>query len=429
MPVMTIAVTVQSIILLVIGAPFAVALGLSTVTTIIVYRPVPTLQIIPQLFCESATTFILLAVPIFILAGTLMEKGTLGRNLIDFTTSIVNWMSGGLGSANVVGSMIFGGISGSSLADTATFGKILVPRMVDDGYPKDYAAAVTLTSSSLSVVIPPSILIVMAAAATNQSVSRALAGGLLPGVLITTSLLVPNIIISTRRGYGHRIPFSLKNVWGKTLTCWTSLVAPFIILGAIFTGIVTPTEAAGIAVLYILIVDFVIFKKLTVNDIIESLKQSAVLTSTILFIATSSALTNFIVAYENIPQKLTEVLLDMPGGKIGFLIIIDILLVIMGMMLDASPAILVFTPLLLPIAQNMGVNPGHFIVLSVAGLALGLTTPPYGVCLFSIASVCKIPVDRLVKQAIPFYVAMIIALVLITFVPALSLALPDLFGL
>jgi tripartite ATP-independent transporter DctM subunit len=429
MPMMSITLVLVAAFLILFGAPMAVALGIGAIFVVGVFQPVPTMHIIPQLFSEAATSFILLAVPLFILAGNLMERGTVGRNLIDFTTSIVGWSTGGLGSVNIVGSMLFGGISGSSLADTATFGQILVPQMVADGYPKDYAGAVTLTSSSLSVVIPPSILLVLAAASTDQSVGSALAGGLLPGILITVCLLIPNYYISKKHGYGHKIPFSWRNVFNKLKTCWTALVAPLIILGSIFSGLVTPTEGAGVAVLYIIVIDGLVFRKLRFSDFVDAFKRTAVLTSAILFIATSSAIANWIIAYDNIPKFLAELLSNMPGGKFGFLLLMDFVLLLIGMVIDATPATIIFAPIFLPIAINMGINPTHFLVLMVCGLALGLTTPPYGVCLFSISSVCNIPLDKLVKKSIPFYVAMFIALLAISFIPPLSMAIPRLLGM
>jgi len=429
MPWMSITLVAVATILILLGAPMAVSLGLSAIVVIGYFQPVPNMQIIPQLFSEAATSFILLAVPLFILAGNLMERGTIGRKLIDFTTSIVGWSVGGLGHVNIVGSMLFGGISGSSLADTATFGSILVPRMEKDGYPKDYAGAVTLTSSSLSVVIPPSILLVLAAAATDQSVGKTLAGGLLPGIIITISLMIPNFYISKKHGYGHKIPFSFGNVWKNFTECWTALVAPLIILGSIFTGIVTPTEGAGVAVLYILLVDWLIGRKLTFADILDSLKKTAVLTSAILFIATSSAIANWIIAFEGLPKFLAEVMANLPGGKYGFLVMVDVVLLIIGMVLDATPATLIFTPILLPIAVNLGIDPIHFLVLTVVGFALGLTTPPYGVCLFSISSVCDIPMVALIRRSLPFYAAMFVALLIVTFIPAVSLIVPKLMGM
>jgi tripartite ATP-independent transporter DctM subunit len=426
---MTITLVFITAFLLLVGVPIAVALGLSSVFVMIIFQPVPNLQVIPQLFSEASTSFVLLAVPLFILAGNLMERGTVGKNLIDFTTSIVGWMRGGLGAVNIVGSMIFGGISGSSLADTATFGSILVPRMVNDGYPKAYAGAVTLASSSLSVVIPPSILLVLAAAATEQSVAKTLAGGLLPGIIITVALLIPNHFICKKQEYGHKIEFSITNILSKLSSCWTALIAPLIVLGSIFSGLVTPTEGAAVAVLYILIIDGLVFRKLGWSDLVNAFKRTAVLTSAILFIATSSAIMNFIIAYENVPRALAGILSQVPGGQVGFLIIIDLLLLAIGMTIDASPATIIFTPLFLPIAVNMGIDPIHFLVITVTGFALGLTTPPYGVCLFSIASVCKIPMESLIKRTIPFYAVMFIVMLLVTFVPGISLFLPRILGL
>jgi tripartite ATP-independent transporter DctM subunit len=426
---MTMSLVVVACVFIFIGAPMAMALGLSAVAVVFYFEPVQNAQIVPRLLSEASTSFVLLAVPLFILAGNLMSRGTVGRNLIDFTTSIVGWMPGGLGAVNIVGSMLFGGISGSSLADTATFGSILVPRMVDDGYPKDYAGAVTLTSSTLSVVIPPSLLLVLAAATTEQSVGRALAGGLAPGVLLTAMLLVPNHVICKRHNYGTHIPFSRANVWDRFKSCWTAVVAPLIVLGSIFSGFVTPTEGAAFAVLYVLFIDFVVFRKLSLRDLWDSLRDAGVLTAAILFIATSSAVANWIVAFEHIPDFMAAILLNLPGGKYGFLAVVVLMLIFVGMVVDATPATLIFTPLFLPIAMKIGVDPTHFLVLVVVALALGLTTPPYGVCLFSISAVCNIPMEKLIRKSLPFYVFMTVTLVLVTFIPEISLAAPNLLGL
>lgn len=429
MPVMSITLLILAVVLMLLGTSIAVSLGLSAILVMLIYQPVPNMMIIPQMFSEASTSFVLLAVPLFILAGNLMERGTMGRNLIDFTTSLVGWAKGGLGAATITGSMIFGGISGSSLADTATFGTIMVPRMVNDGYPKDYAAGLTLTASCLAVIIPPSILIVLAAASTLQSVGKALAGGILPGILITALLFVPNYVISKKHGYGSRIPFSLKNVFHKLTTCWTALIAPLIILGSIFSGVVTPTEGALVAVFYILFVDMLVFRRLKWADLVDASKSTAVLTSAILFIATSSAMANWIIAYENVPKFMAEALVGVPGGTVGFLILINIFLLIIGMTLDAGPATIIFTPLFLPVAVSMGIDPTHFLIIMVCGFALGLVTPPYGVCLFSISSICSIPMDRLVRASMPFYAVIFMAMLMITFIPAITLFIPNILGL
>ena len=269
----------------------------------------------------------------------------------------------------------------------------------------------------------------LAAASTLQSVGKALAGGILPGILITALLFVPNYLISKKRGYGTSIPFSLKNVMRKFFTCWTALIAPLIILGSIFSGVVTPTEGALVAVIYILLVDMFIFRRLKLADLVDASKSTAVLTSAILFIATSSAMANWIIAYENVPAYMAEVLSGVPGGTLGFLILINIFLLVIGMTLDAGPATIIFAPLFLPVAISMGVDATHFLVIMVCGFALGLVTPPYGVCLFSISSICGISMDRLVRASFPFYAVIFLAMLIITFVPTLTLFIPNMLGL
>ena len=426
---MTLTLIAIAMILLLSGAPIAIALGLSSAVVFIFYQPIPTMSIIPQLIGESSTSFILMAIPMFIFAGNLMEQGTMGRKLIDLMTAFVGWMKGGLGAVNILGSMVFGGISGSSVADTATFGTILVPRMTEQNYPKAYAAAVTLCSSSLAVVIPPSILMVIAASSTNQSVAKALAAGLLPGILITVLLMVVNYVISSKKHYGTKVPFSWRNAGTSLKTCWTSLLAPLIILGSIFSGIVTPTEGAAIAVLYVLLVDGVIMRKLTWKTIYRSAKDAALLTSAIMFIVASSALINWIMTFEGVPKMLASLAKSIPGGKTGFLILLNIVLLFIGMTIDAGPACIVFPPLFMPIAASVGVSPTHFLVIMVVGFAVGLVTPPYGVCLFSISTVTKIRVEEIVKCSWPFYITLFISMLLVSFLPDISLLVPRLLGL
>ena len=215
----------------------------------------------------------------------------------------------------------------------------------------------------------------------------------------------------------------------KFFTCWTALIAPLIILGSIFSGVVTPTEGALVAVAYILFVDMLIFRRLRWADLVDASKNTAVLTSAILFIATSSAMANWIIAYENVPAYMAGVLSGVPGGTVGFLILINIFLLIIGMTLDAGPATIIFAPLFLPVATSMGVDATHFLVIMVCGFALGLVTPPYGVCLFSISSICNISMDRLVRASFPFYAVIFLAMLIITFVPAITLVIPNILGL
>ena len=429
MPEMTITLLTLAIIMFVLGVPVAAALGLAASLVLFIFRPIPNMVMIPQLFSESTASFILLAVPLFVLVGTLMERGAMGRQLIDFSMAFIGWMKGGLGAANIFGSFLFGGISGSSVADAATFSTIMVPRMKEEGYPGDYSAAVTVTSSTLSTIRPPSIQLILAAAATNQSIGRALAGAMLPAILVVALLLIPNYFISKKRGYGKNHPFSFSNLWYQTKRCWPALLAPVIIMGTIVTGLVTPTEAAGIAVLYILIVDGLFYRNLGFKEIWESLKKTAGITSAILLIASASALMNFIIAFEHIPRMLTAALVAVPGGKFGFMALFFVLVIIIGCMLDATPATLIFCPLFLPAAVSLGIDPTHFIILWVMGVALGMTTPGYGVCVFSVATITRVPIGPMLRQAMPFYGITILAMAIIAAFPQIVLVIPNLIGM
>lgn len=429
MPVMTLTLVGICVILFLLGTPIAVSLGLASFLSVAIFKPVPDLMILPQLFSEASVSFTMLAVPLFILVGNLMERGTIGRRLIDWVNSFTSWMTGGLGVVNTVASMIFGGISGSSLADTATFGTILVPRMVDEGYDRDYSGAITMTTSTLSVIIPPSILMVLAAAACNQSVSRALAAGVGPGILLTLLFLVPNYIICKKHGYGTKKPFVFKVFLEKSKSCLTAIIAPLIVLVSIFSGTVTPTEGAAIAVLYILIVDGLIGRNLSLKDLWHCCLKTAELTSVILFIATSGALLNYVLNFEGIPLLLRNLLTSVPGGKVGFMLTIILIMIGIGMAMDASPASIIFSPLFMPAALELGIDPSHFLIVLIFGLALGLTTPPYGVCIFSTASITGIPMQKLIKAALPFYLIMIVGYLLVAFVPEISTGIPTILGL
>ena len=429
MPVMTVTLVILAAGMFIAGVPIAAALGLASALALFIFQPIPNMMMLPQLFSESCASFVLLAVPLFVLVGVLMERGTMGRQLVDFSMALIGWVKGGLGAVNIVGSFLFGGISGSSVADAATFSTILVPRMKEEGYPGGYSAAITVTSSTLSTIRPPSIQIVLAAAATNQSIGKALVGGIIPSVLVAVILIIPNYIISKKRNYGKNHPFSLANLWYQFKRCWTALLAPLIIMGVILTGLVTPTEAAGIAVLYILIVDGLFYRKLSPGEIWACLKKTAGITSSILLIASASALMNFIIAFENIPQMLSSALVAVPGGKFGFMVLFFIMIIIIGVMLDATPATLIFFPLFLPAAMKLGFNPTHFILLWVMGVALGMTTPPYGVCIFSAATITGVPIASMVKESIPFYVVIVLAMIIISAFPQIVLVIPNLLGM
>ena len=427
MPIMTITSSLIAVVLAILGVSLGVALGLACTIALLVFQPIPSFELIPQMMSVVTEDFILTAVPLFILAGVIMEKGGLGQRMIWLVNSLVGWMPGGLGAANIVGSMVFGGCSGSSLADTACLGSILIPRMVSEGYDRNYSGAVTATSSTLAVVIPPSILLIVWAVIAEQSVARLLVGGFLPGVLITIFLLIPNHFISLKRNYGKIVKFSFKGFLKVLKSGILPILTPIIIIGGIMTGFFTPTEAAGVSSVYALIVTVFIYRGLTLNLFLEILVEAGKLTAGILFIVAASRLFVWIIAWEDVPRLVSNFLLSITRNPIIFLMLVNILLIFIGMFLDTICSIIVFTPLILPAAIEVGINPIHLGVIMVGNLAIGLVTPPFGACLFSTAVVGKMPIEGIVKESFPFYGALILSLLLYTYIPQLVLFLPNLF--
>lgn len=429
MPVMTITSSIVAAVLAILGVPLGVALGLSCTVALLIFQPIPSFELIPQMMSVVTEDFVLTAVPLFVLAGVVMEKGGLGKRLISFINSLVGWAPGGLGVANIIGSMVFGGCSGSSLADTACLGSILIPRMVSEGYDRNYAGAVTATSSTLAVVIPPSILLIVWAVIAEQSAALLLVGGFLPGILITLLLLVPNYYISRKRNYGKVAKFSYKEFFKQLKPGIPPMLAPIIIIGGIMTGFFTPTEAAGVASIYALLVTIFIYRGLTINLLAEILVDAGKLTAGILFIVAASRLFTWIIAWEGVPRLVSNLLLSITHSPIVFLLLVNVLLIFAGMVLDVICALMVFTPLLLPAAIEIGVNPIHLGVIMVGNLAIGLVTPPFGACLFSTAAVGKMSIEGIVKESLPFYGALILSLLLYTYIPQIVLFLPNLlFG-
>jgi len=427
MPVMTITSAIVAGILTILGVPLAVALGLSCTIALLVFQPIPSFELIPQMMSVVTEDFILTAVPLFILAGVVMERGGLGKKMISLINSLVGWAPGGLGVANIIGSMVFGGCSGSSLADTACLGSILIPRMVDEGYDRHYAGAVTATSSTLAVVIPPSILLIVWAVIAEQSVALLLVVGFLPCILITLFLLIPNYYISRKRKYGRVTKFSYKTFLKELKSGIPPILAPVIIIGGIMTGFFTPTEAAGVASIYALLVTVFIYKGLNINLLIEILVEAGKLTAGILFIVAASRLFTWIIAWEGVPRLISNLLLSFTDSPIVFLLLVNILLIFTGMVLDVICALMIFTPLLLPAAIAIGVDPIHLGVIMVGNLAIGLVTPPFGACLFSTAAVGKMSIEGIVKESLPFYGVLILSLLLYTYIPQIVLFLPNLF--
>ena len=413
---MSLIMIIIAIVLITLGAPIFAALGLSAALSLIIFKPVP-LIVIPQYLWSGSMSFLLTAVPLFMLTGVLMEKAGLGTKLLKFARVFTFWSKGPLGAANIIASFIFGGISGSSLADTVALGSIEIPEMQRQGYDLDYAAAVTAASSTLAVVVPPSILMIVLGAVAELSVGKLLLGGIGPGILMCGSMLLLNHIISFKRGYEKRKKgFDKQEILLSVKSGILPAIIPLIILLAMVTGFASPTEVAAIAVILVIVLTSVVYKSLSFAALYDSLVVTAKTTGGIMLIVVSSKLFTWVLTIDGMISKISKIAGFFPNPQMFLLFTVATLLFV-GMVMDVVVAILIFAPLLVPIATNLGIDPVFYGVFFVSCLAVGLITPPFGVCLYSTCSVANTSVKKLVKALIPFFIALILSLVLMMFIP------------
>jgi len=410
--------------LLLINVPISFAL-LSSAISAILYSGVHIATLAQRMF-YGLDTFTLLSVPLFMLAGNLMSNGGVTRDLLNFSRAFVGHLRGGLAYVNIVASMIFAGISGTAAADSASLGAILIPAMKDEGYDTDFTVAVTATSSTIGIMIPPSIPMIMYGVSSGTSIGSLFVGGAIPGVLVGFSLMAVTYVMSKKRNY----PIDVVMTWKERLiTIVKGIPALFtvvIIIGGIISGLFTATEAACIACIYAAFLGFFYYKELKIKDLPRLFRDTAVSTGVVaLMIASASAL-GWIFAQQQIPAKLTAALLSVSDNRIVILLMINLLLLFVGTWLDMTPAILLFTPILLPVATAIGLSPIHFGVMMVVNLAIGLYTPPVGVCLFLTCGIAKCSISDVIKGFIPFFVATLLVQLVIIFVPAVSTWLPGL---
>jgi C4-dicarboxylate transporter, DctM subunit len=415
-------------ICLLIGVPIAISLGVSALVAIYFGSTLP-LDIITQKAFTSLDSFPLLAIPFFMLAGILMGKGGVSKRLLDLATAMVGWMTGGLSMVTIVACMFFAAISGSGPATVAAIGGFMIPAMVAKKYDGGFAAAVSASAGSIGVIIPPSIPFVLYGVIGSVSVGSLFLAGIIPGLLIGAGLMITSYIISKKNGYKpeHVKKMDFKGVWKATSDAKWALLIPVIILGGIYGGIFSPTEAAVVAVVYALIIGKFVYKELTWQNIFESFREAVIINATTMIIIGLSVSFAYFMTLEQIPNDISGFLTNLSSNPVVILIAINILLLIVGMFIDTISALVVLTPILLPIVTAVGVDPIHFGVILVANLAIGFITPPLGVNLFVASSVGKVKFERIVRAIIPFMVSMIICLLVITYVPELSLWLPGLF--
>lgn len=422
---MTLILFVSFIILLLLGFPIAFALGLSSFTYIL-FTDIPFI-IIPQKMYAGIDVFVLLSIPGFILAGNLMNASGITTRIISFCNALVGHIRGGLGLANVGASMLFGGISGTAIADTASIGSVMIPAMKKEGYDVDFSCAVTATSSTIGPIIPPSLPMIIAGTLTGLSVGKLFIAGAIPGLLLGLGLMLVTYIISVKRKFpkGKKAPF-LVMVRSFYQTFWSIMMTVVILVG-IVGGIFTPTEASVVAVLYALVVGILVYKELKLKAIPKVIYQSAITTASLMVLVGFANLFAWIMAVEQIPQMIADSLLSITENKFMLLLLINLLLIFVGAFMETIAALLILFPVLLGVAVHVGVDPIQFAIIVVMNLVIGLTTPPVGVCLFVASSIGNISIERISKAGLPFLLVSFIVLMLVTFIPQISLFLPGLF--
>lgn len=425
---MSIIIAVVFFITLAFGIPVAFCLALTSLIVLVIIGDVP-LYLIPQRMFTGMDSFPLMAVPFFILAGELMNSAGITHRIIRFSNALVGHIRGGLAHVNIVASMFFAGISGSAVADTAALGSILIPAMEKDGYPKTFSAAVTAASSIIGPIIPPSIPIVIFALVGSVSVGGLFLAGVVPGVLVGLGLMAVSYIIAHKHNYGSKRPIVSLREFGSSLVAGIiPLLMPLIIMGGILTGIFTPTEAASVAVAYSFFVGFFVLRTLWLRDLPGIFYRAMVTTSVILFIMGCANIFSWILGTQMIPQRVALGITSLTSNPWVFLLLINVLLLVVGCFLEGLAAIIIISPIILPMAMHMGIDPLHFGIIVVMNLMIGLITPPLGLCLFVCCTVANLDLGKLVRVMAPFIFVEVIALLIVTYFPQIVLFIPHLFG-
>jgi len=425
-----IVLVITFILLLSLGVPISFSIGISGLLTMLFsINAIPSLTTIAQRMATGLDSFALLAIPFFILAGQLMNSGGIARRLIEFAKILVGNLPGGLAFVNILAAMLFGAISGSAVAAASAIGGFMTPIMEKEGYNKPFSAAVNITSATTGLIIPPSnILIVYSLASGGVSIAALFLAGYIPGILLGISLMIAAFIHERKNKYEVKYQFNLSEVLKKFFDAVPSLFLIIIVIGGIVAGYFTATEASAIAVLYAFILSVFIYKEIRINDLPEIFIQSVITTAIVMLLVGTSMAMSWVMAYENIPHNVAQTLLALSDNKIMLLIIINIILLLVGTFMDMTPAVLIFTPIFLPVAIKMGIDPVHFGIIMVMNLSIGLCTPPVGSVLFIGCTVADLPIVKVIKPLIPMYIAMIFTLLFISFIPELSLFIPKLFG-
>lgn len=421
---------VAFIICLLLGVPIAISIAISTVLTMLVtIPPGPAVATAALRMATGVDSFALLAIPFFVLSGQLISRGGMAQRLIDFAKVLVGGFAGGLAYMNVLASMLFGTISGSAVAATSAVGGFMIPAMEREGYQREYSVAVTMTGSVTGLLIPPSnVLIVYSLASGGVSIAALFVAGYVPGFLLGLALMVVGGVIAARRGYavagrpGFRA--GIVAFWRAV----PSLLLIVIVMGGIIAGIFTATEASAVAVVYSLLLAGPVYREVRLRDLPDILLTSAGTTAIVMFLIATSTALSWVLSYEHVPQDLAAFLLSLTGSRVLILLLINALLLAVGTVMDITPAVLIFTPIFLPVAQQLGMTPLHFGIMMVLNLCIGLCTPPVGSILFVGCGIGRTTVSRTSRALLPFYAVMVLVLMLVVYIPWLTQALPGMLG-
>ncbi|MDI5933482.1 TRAP transporter large permease [Halomonas kalidii] len=412
------------LVLLLIGMPIAFALGIASLAYLLLEGI--SLTIVPQRLYAGIDTFVLLCIPGFVLAGNLMNVGNITEHIVRFSNALLGHIRGGLGLANVGGSMIFGGISGTAVADSASIGSVMIPGMAKSGYDKPFAAAVTAASSTVGPIIPPSVPMIIAGSLSGVSVGRMFLAGAIPGLLLGLAMMVTVYILAVRRGYprGERATFLELLREGRT-AFWALLMTAIILYG-IIGGFFTPTEASIVASLYALVVGMYVYKGLSWRKLPAILTDTVFTSAALLLMVGLANLFGWILTSEQIPQMIAGLILTISENPLVVILILNLILLFVGAFMETIAALIILFPALLGVATGVGMDPVHFAVMAVLNLMIGLTTPPVGVCLFVVSGIGKLPMLTVARAIVPFLLCNIAVLLLVSYVPAISLWLPTL---
>lgn len=411
-------------VLIVFSVPVSIALGLASIITISIFMDVPMMVVIQRVY-QGADSFSLMAIPFFILAGNIMSSGGVSKRLVDVAEGFFGRMKGGLALVATGASVFFGAISGSAPATTAAIGSIMVPQMEEKGYDKEFAAATVASSGTIGLLIPPSITMILYGVVANVSIGKLFLGGIIPGILMAIALGIVEVIIARKRNYVSNVPIDMKEILRRIKKSILALLMPVIILGGIYGGIFTPTEAAVVAVVYGFIIAIFVYRQLDFTGFKKVLLSSAKSAAVIMYLVATASVFSYILSSEKIPQKISAVILGISTEPLIALFLIAIMLLIVGTFLDNAVAMVLLTPVFAPAIAKLGIDPVFFGVFMVLALAIGQITPPVGLCLFVACDMAKVSIEQLSKNVIFPLIALLIVLLIVMFFPFLVTVIPN----